>query len=288
MRSRVKLRCDALLTASGWMGMLLMLTFFFYDGPIRLPGLMPSALATVQPESETLEPDDASLPETEAPVFNLAHQPEWTTVSLDQASVRLRVLKTPLKLADTTRKSGSEAFAYASYLYEQMAKEVPHHELAVALKKLSMEAQAMGQALRQASEIRFDGPPAEDMSHLQAHSAIFRHLRMLNNGALITARYNQQGDLLEMERSEAAPGLALSAYMAQVERMLQHPAAAAYPETMRIVSQESELLKQIAGKLTLRWESTLYCPGDCEGVATFMRIYARQTLPEQTLVSAHI
>lgn len=288
MRSRVKLRCDALLTASGLMGMLLMLTFFFYDGPIKAPGLMPSAMATAQPESETIEPENTTQPNTVAPVFNLAHQPEWTTVSLDQASVNLRVLKTPLKLADTTKKSGSEAFAYASYLYEQMAKEVTHHELAVALKKLSVEAQAMGQALRQASEIRFDGPPAEDMSHLQAHSAIFRNLSLLNSGALITASYNQQGKLLDVERSEAAPGLALSTYMRQVERMLQHPAAGAYPETMRIVSQESELLEQIAGKLTLRWESTLYCPGECEGVATFMRIYARQTLPEQTLVSAHI
>lgn len=286
-RSRAKLRFNALLTASGLSGLILVLTFFFYDGPIKAPAILPTAMATEDPIEVMLT---ASLPshDNRLPIFATHSQPEWAQVSLDQDMVKLKVLKTPLTLAQTTQKAGSEAFDYAAYLYSQMAQEIQNTELSSHLKRLSVEAQALGQSLRQASKIRFDGPPSNDMGHLQIRTAILNHLNVLNQGALITARYNQQGALLNEEQSIFSPGKGFTNYLTTLNQIKSHPAASQYPETLALISQESELLGQLSKNLTLRWESTMQCPNHCQDIATFMRIYLRQGLPEQTLVSARL
>lgn len=286
-RSRVKLRFNALLTASGLSGFILVLTFFFYDGPIKAPAIMPTAMAT-EDSIKTMLTAASSTPENRPPVFATHSQPEWAQISLDQDLVKLKVLKAPLTLAQTTQKAGSEAFDYAAYLYSQMAQEIQDTELSTHLKRLSIEAQALGQSLRQASQIRFDGPPSNDMGHLQIRTAILDHLNVLNQGALITARYNQQGTLLNEEQGSFSAGKGFTNYLATLNQIKTHPAAQQYPETLALITQESELLGQLSKNLTLRWESTMECPHHCQDIATFMRIYLRQGLPEQTLVSARL
>jgi hypothetical protein len=58
---------------------------------------------------------------------------------------------------------------------------------------------------------------------------------------------------------------------------------------MQLVRQESELLKAMASHLTLRWESTLYCQhSSCDALATYIRVYTQQTLPETTLAAVTV
>lgn len=288
MRARIKRHCHALLTSVEFVGMALVLTFFFYDGPLRPPELISSALATDNAVKVKVFQTETK-PSLEAPVFLSEGKPlGWRHRSLDNAVIKLNTLEKPLTLAQTTEKSGVEAFEYASYLYGQMAQEIKDGELATQFKTLKLKTEAMGQAVRQASALRFDGPPGEDMAHLQVRSALLSYLGRLNDGALITARYNQKGILLEENRAKSVPGQALTSYLNSVDQLLSHPAARQYPDTMRLVSQESELLAQLAQNMTLRWENTLYCPSRCEDVAILTRIYARQMLPDHTLISASL
>lgn len=291
-RARAKLHFKAFLSASGLALFLLVLTFFFYDGPLHPPAMIPSAMATDDPVSQALESLLASHPKQEAPispVAGLKPELEWSQIGLDQNLVKLKVLKTPATLAETTQKTGSEAFEYAAYLYSQMAQEIKDSELSAHLKRLSVEAQALGSALRQASQIRFDGPPSEDMNHLKARLAIINRLQPLSRSPLlITARYDQQGALLNEEQGHFMAGQGLTNYLNTVQQIQSLPAANQYPETLSLISMESELLSEIAQSITLRWESTMQCPSHCDDIATFMRIYLRQSLPEQTLITARI
>lgn len=286
-RSRVKLHYNALLTASGLAGFLMVLTFFFYDGPLRPPVLMSTAMATEDPFEESFFPS-ATDENAHLSFAGLNGQAEWVQVGLDRNRVRLNVLKAPLTLAQTAQKSGSEAFDYAAYLYSQMAQEIQDSELSARLNRLSMEAQALGQSLRQASQIRFDGPPAEDMGHLQVRAAIISHLSVLNRDALLMARYNQQGVLLHQDQARFKAGEGLNHYLSTLKQIKSLPAVRQYPETLALITRESELLGQIAKNLTLRWESTMQCPSHCDDMATFMSIYLHQSLPDETLVSARI
>jgi hypothetical protein len=286
MGSRFKRHCQALLSATRFMGMILVLTFFFYDGPLRPPELISSALATdstPKPKANLL-----TLPPVETPIFLSEGEPlPWRQSLLDNA-IHLETLDKPLKLQQTTLASGAEAFEYAAYLYGQMAHEVKNGELAAHFKTLKSKAQALGNAIRQSSMLRFDGPPSEDMAHLQVRATLLSYLHSLNKGTQITARYNQHGDLVEELRTPPAPGQALSSYLSSLQQLLNHPAASQYPDTMRLVSQESVLLSQLSQNMTLHWESTLYCPQRCENKATLTRIYAQQALPGDTLISASL
>lgn len=287
MGSRFKRHYQALFRCAQFMGMLLVLTFFFYDGPLRPPELISSALATDKPPQPTT--NLLALPPVETPVFLSKGEPlPWRQSLLDNDSIHLETLDKPLTLQQTTMASGVEAFEYAAYLYGQMAHEVKNGELAAHFKTLKGKTQALGNAIRQTSMLRFDGPPSEDMAHLRVRETLLSYLHSLNNGALITARYNQQGGLLEEHRTLPSPGRALTSYLNSVQQLLKHPAASQYPDTMRLVSAESVLLSQLSQNMTLHWESTLYCPQRCENMATLTRVYAQQALPSDTLVSASL
>ncbi len=294
MRARNRLRLKALLAALGTSGMALVLTLLFYDGPMHVPQVLLSAEANNHP---TLQVGlAASIPVVaDTPPFSLptSSQPlAWQELSLDGDAIHLNVLQTPMQLAQTTQKSGSEAFDYAAYLFEQAAQGVKESQLAAQLSDLKLQAQLMGNALRQAGEMHYDGAPLEDMSHLRVRSAILTHLQTLNQGALVTAHYNQTGKLLTEEQGKPEAGQALQRFQTQLEQVLKDPSAQRYPQTMALLQKESNLMAQLAQNLRLRWETTQYCANQCRSsqtevpLVTHMRIYTQQTLPENTLVSA--
>ncbi|WP_373532634.1 hypothetical protein [Vampirovibrio sp.] len=290
MRSRFKRHVQALLTSAGFVGMALVLTFFFYDGPLHPPEVISSALATDNtPRMIKANPLAIIFAPAKPPVLLSGGEPLlWRQRLLDNASIHLETLDKPLTLQQTTLASGAEAFDYAAYLYGQLADEVKSSELTAQFKTLKDKTQALGNTIRQASALRFDGAPTEDMAHLRVRATLMSYLQNLNNGAFITARYNQQGGLLEENRTPASSGQALTSYLSSVQQLLNHPAASQYPDTMRLVRAETALLSQLSQNMTLHWESTLYCPNRCEDVATSTRIYAQQALPADTLVSARL
>jgi len=290
MRARIHFHAKALLFSLSAVSFTLVATFFFYDGPIRLPRME----ETVQAK-ELIKPDNepfttANAQRSASPLEGLLpdeFQHAWKPVSLDNNKIRLQMLTKPFLLSHTSHQTGSEAFEYASFLFEQMAKGIKNSDLSTKVATLSLQAQTLGNAVRQASEFRFDGPPSTDMEHLQVRSAILFHLKGLNPNALVSAQYNQHGRLM----TETMPGKAtqggddVKAFMNKVNAVLNHPEARHYPATMQLLRQESALLQNLASHLTLRWESTLYCQRSCDSIATYMRVYTRQTLPAKTLAA---
>lgn len=286
MRSRLKQHCKALFTAAGFSGMVLALTFFFYDGPLHPPELIATAQAT-QEKPAVLSPRTVADPgEATLHLEGLLKPAHWMNQALDDGAIRLRTIKTPLTLADTTQQSGLEAFEYAAALYGQMARQMPSQSVSAQLTALQLKAQAMAQAIRQAGDLRFAGPPTEDMAHLQVRTLLANHLAQIHAGSQVTARYNQHGQLLEEQQTAAKAGYALLSYQGSLQDLLRNPEAARYPETLRFIQQESAILAQLARHLTLRWDSVHYCPQECQPVSTEMRIYMQQTLPADTLASA--
>lgn len=295
MRSRKHLQAKALLFSLGSVGFALAATFFFYDGPINLPHIEASAQA-LEPtaDAETLT-DTQPQPAAVNPLTGLlpdGFKAQWTQANLDHGQIQLKMLAHPFSLSQTRHQTGSEAYQYASYLFDQMAKEMKNPELASRLQALSLQAQTMGNAVRQASDLQFSGPPTEDMTHLQVRSAILSHLSTLNPNALVTLRYNQDGKLLAEDKPKAGNmevGQDIQALLNKTKAVLNHPSAGQYPETMQLVRQESELLKSLANHLSLRWESTLYCQhSSCDAIATYIRVYTQQTLPETTLAAVTV
>jgi hypothetical protein len=290
MRSRLKLHCKALFTAAGFSGMVLALTFFFYDGPLHPPELIATAQATQQKSAILSQPK--SQPKTAGQQDANLHtegwleSAQWVNHALDGDAIRLRVLKSPLTLADTTHQSGLEAFEYAAALYGQMARQIPSQKLSAQLAALQLKAQAMAHAMRQAAALRFEGPPMEDMTHLQVHAVLANHLGQLHAGSQVTARYSHHGQLLEETKTAAQPGKAMLSYQDSLKAILQNPEASQFPQSMDLIRQESAILAQLASHLALRWDSVHYCPQECQPVSTDMRIYMQQTLPAQTLASA--
>jgi hypothetical protein len=297
MQSRIHLHAKALLFSSASVGFALIATFFFYDGPLQIPRFEASASAQAATDdwNETVEaiehgsPPNSKADQPLAGLLPSSFQSKWTTVTLDGGQMHLHMLSTPFRLSHTRNQAGSEAFDYASYLFEQMAKEMKSPELAARLQALSLQAQTLGHTVRSASSIQYSGPPGEDMTHLQVRSSILFHLNKLNPNALVNASYNQKGQLLEENvKQGTAIGEDLQALMEKATSVLQHPSAQRYSQTMQLVQQETELLKTLSSHLTLRWESTLYCGKTCNDVATYVRIYTRQTLPETTLAAVSI
>jgi hypothetical protein len=296
MRSRKHRRqAQALLFSLGSVGFALIATFFFYDGPITLPRMEASAQA-IEPtaDAETMSNLQSEKANT-TPLTGLlpdGFKAQWTQAKLDHGQVALKMLSHPFSLSQTWHQTGSEAYQYASYLFEQMAHNMKNPELAARLQALSLQAQTIGNAVHQASDLQYAGPPTEDMTHLQVRSAILSHLVTLNPNALITLRYNQNGKLLTADKpkdTNRGVGEDIQALMSKTQAVLNHPSAGQYPQTMQLVRQESELLKAMASHLTLRWESTLYCQhSSCDALATYIRVYTQQTLPETTLAAVTV
>ncbi len=266
--------------------MVLALTFFFYDGPLHPPEFIPSAQATDEKPLASEQSKQATSPTSESSLESLLKPTQWANQSLDGNTIRLRVLQSPLTLAETSQQSGLEAFEYAAALYGQMARQIPSQTLSDQLTALQLKAQAMAQSIRQAGTLRFEGRPTEDMAHLQVRALLANHLGQLHAGSQVTARYNQHGQLLEETKTSAQPGKALLSYEGSLRDLLRNPDAARYPETLRFIQQESAILAQLARHLTLRWDSVHYCPQECQPISTEMRIYMQQTLPADTLASA--
>lgn len=296
MRARIHFHAKALAFSLSAVSFTLITTFFFYDGPIRMPHMEATVQASEVANQEEIIPTNTLLaanPQKTAshkpPVMPLpaSLQNAWKPVALDNNQIRLQMLAKPFHLSETTHQVGSEAFDYASFLFDQIANGIRDAGLSAKLQTLSLRAQTMGNALRQASSVRFDGAPSEDMQHLQVRSTILFQLQGLNPNALITAQYNQHGKLLH--ESTPAKGIQsgeeLKAFLSQAQEVLNHPMAKQYPRTMELIRQESALLKEVANHVTLRWESTLYCQHSCDSIATYMRVYTRQTLPAQTLAA---
>lgn len=288
MRGRLQIHFKALTFSLSAAGLLLAATFFFYDGPLEFGGLEPSAQATEADSSAALVSGKPEAPVNAlAGILPAGFQAEWQQVSLDQNQVHLQILKSPFLLSQTHHRVGSEAFQYASYLFQQMAKGVDSREVANELQSLSLQAQTMGNAVSQADAFQFSGAPTSNMNHLQVRSSILYYLSGLNPSPLVNAQYNQHGQLLtqDLGQPSADGGATMKAFLNRVNAVLSHPDAKAYPQTMKLLKQESELLSNLANHLTLRWESTRDCQKDCGNVTTYLRVYAHQTLPEQTLAA---
>jgi hypothetical protein len=293
MRGRIQIHLKALAFSLSAVFGILFATFFFYDGPLEFPHIEPLAQATVNTLADAdTQPvaDDEPYSAVSNPLAGIlpsGFHAQWQQVSLDQNRIHLQLLKTPFMLSQTHHQSGSEAFQYASYLFDQMAKSVKSPQVAQELQSLSLQAQTMGNAISQADAFQFSGVPTTNMNHLQVRSSILYYLSGLNASPLVSARYNQHGKLLTqaLGSPNQSGGEILSSFMNQAEAVLSHPAAKAYPQTMQLVKQESELLKKLASHLTLRWETTLDCNQSCGNVAVYLRVYTHQTLPEQTLAA---
>ncbi len=296
MRGRIQVHLKALIFSLSALCGVLFATFFFYDGPLEMPRLgalaqasTPSAEAT-ELSDDTSDVEGAPVVEPSMGILPAGFSPRWQQVSLDHNQVNLQVLQNPFNLSQTRHQAGSESFQYASYLFDQMAKEMHNPALAQQLESLSLQAQSLGNSIHQADAFQFAGRPISNMNHLQVRSSILYYLSGLTRQPVVTARYNQRGQLMSEERGQPSSqvGQNLAAFMGQVDALSRDPEAQAYPQTLHLVKQESALLKNLANHLTLRWESTLDCQQTCGTVAVYLRVYTHQTLPASTLGVASI
>ena len=277
------------------------IAFFFYDGPLALPWQEVSAEAEVPTINVLLEesPSMASvgqplhqLAEPKSGVIPAGFQAEWRQVSLDNDQVRLQMLRKPFHLAQTSQQLGGESFEYASYVFEQMAQSIHNPKIANELQALSLQAQAMGNQISHASSFRFAGPPNVSMEHLQVRSSILYYLKPLNRNTLSQAPDSQFMDNLpskagtlktaELSSEDQRSGEMLQQFTSQVEHLLRQPDAQKYPQTLQLVSQESNLLKNVAEHLSLRWESTRHGQQANHNIAVYLKVYPVQSLPAQT------
>lgn len=290
MQGRFKLHMKALQFSATAAACGLLMAFFFFDGPVRAPRLLASAEATeteLIASSQTQNKVDSQNSNARNIALPHGFQPEWKHVRLD-GQLPMQTLARKFTLSQTEARAGSEYYDYAAYLFEQMADKIPEKELAGRLQTLSLQAQTLGNTLRQATSLQYDGPPLKDMSHLQVRSSILFYLNDLNPTALVTANYNQHGKLISQERPEKRQtGEALHDFLQNAQAVLSNPAAAKYPEAMHLVQQERDLLEKLSKHLTLRWESTQYCQKSCDGMATRIRVYVQQTLPDREILARH-
>lgn len=281
--------------------------FFFDDGHHnqlpKLPTLMESTALAQETEifsadSRQRFDDDLKMPSENQGAWRRSHfipsglKARWKTVTLDGSAMKLQVLDHPFSIASTHAQLGTEGFDYAADLFEQMAQAFQKKEASQALSSklqdLSLYAQTLGNSVRQASRYRYEGVPSEDMLHLEIRGNILFHLKQLNPNALVHVIYNQDGRLLRMNQSPQSAvasenGAEVNALLSQMKQVLNHASAARYPETMNLVRKEAQLLSKMATHLTLRWDSTQYCQQSCTGTGMYVRMYARQSLPLDTL-----
>lgn len=244
----------------------------------------PTAFAADSPHNM---PNPTQL-DTAAVWLPSGYQPQWKSRSLDSMSIQ--VLAQPFRLSETYNRVGSEYYTYTSFLLDQVASHLPEETLKTQLQNLSTQADSMGNKIRQASDLRYEGAPSGEMAHLQTRANIQFYLQGLNPHPLIQTAYNENGQKL----SEVGPapsdqaGETVSEFKKTLQAILQNPESKRYPQTMQFIQQHAEQLSQLASHMTLRWESRFYCgpqrQADCgHGVATAIRIYTEQTLPESKL-----
>ena len=216
---------------------------------------------------------------------------EWSTVSLDGGKIKLQVLKKAYTLSQTRNKAGAEYFDYAAYLFGQMRQQMNDPELEAQFARLSSEADAMAHHVREASALRFDGTPDESMMHMEVRSGILYHLSDLNPDAMRVIDVDEHGRNITPTGSKIiAPaqkqGRTLARFAQTMRVIAKNPAVQQnYPQTLRVIQEQADMLEALAMNLELRWESVF----DCEGiaadtcahgqVASRMRVYAAQNAP---------
>jgi hypothetical protein len=223
-----------------------------------------------------------ALPQEAEAAMPQGFQPDWESLSLDQGRVRLKMLKYPYSIGQTEHGLGWEYFSYAANLFRQMAKEVHAPDLAEQLRTLSAQAEGLGYTLQEAGKLRYDGPPTPGMTHLKVREHLLSLVQNLNPGNTLTVDYNDKGRLLAQEQS-SLPATAedgLSAFLENSRGISRSPNARHYPQTLQLIHMQSRWLEQVAKNVTLRWDSTRYCPNQCTGLAMHVRVYVQQRLPQ--------
>lgn len=278
-RQRVRIFFASLVAASG-------LVFLFHDGnqPSGNPiGLEP--LAQARETVASLWNESAQVmhpPALDELVLPQGFHAQWTQANLDKGQISLKSLKQPYSIGQTTNGLGSEYFPYAAFLFEQLAIQVESPQLSDKLHRLSAQAQALGNTLREAGTLRYDGKPSKGMVHLQVRENLLAMLSELNRSGMIQVQYNDKGQLVSQKRltGQDTAGDSLSSFLSTLQAVLNDPAAKKYPQALQIVRFQSDWLAQVAQHVALRWESTQYCHKQCTQV-TYVRVYAQQTLPTQ-------
>ncbi len=292
LRGRFLLHRKTLATSLGLLGVGLLGTFIFYDGPFpTLPSFEASAQATETtetpislPQAYQFNPSALSLPS--------GFTAQWKKISLDRGQMALNILDKPFQLKQTHNGLGSEYYDYAALLFEQMGAGIQDPQLAQRFQELSLQAQTLGNSLRQAGDLAYDSPDTHGMKHLQVRANIQFHLSGIKPNAMRSLQYDQNGRLLKEEAStNQQTGENLTAFLATAQSILEDPAAKQYPETLQVLKKQRDLLENLSEHISLRWESTLYCRDACgngdnnNAVTTRTRIYIRQTLPEQMITA---
>jgi hypothetical protein len=261
----------------------LILVLFFYDGPVHIPHLEATAQATEEAENLTTHPTPSP-----AVTLNLpsGYRPSWRFAQFDGLNP-IRILQHPFSLNQSYHRLGSEYYDYAAFLFEQLAGTVPEKELASYLEDLSVRAQTLGQAVRQAGAYRYAGPPTEDMQHLKVRQEMSAALSLLITDPVVDTRYDQRGKLLGLpQKAGVMPGAGLNSFLKAQETFLQRPTLKKYPAVAALVRQQCDLLRELSMHLALRWDGTYYGGSSQVKTLAYIRVYALQTMPD-TMVTAH-
>jgi hypothetical protein len=209
-------------------------------------------------------------------------QAVWREQSLDQGKIHLKVLKHPYAIGQTEGGLGREYFGYAALTFNQIADQVTSPALADKLRTLSTQASGLGNALKEASLLGYDGPPTVGIDHLQARENLLALVKSFGAGNTLTVAYNEKGQVLERKQASTnVSGESLKAFLDNSRDILTGPGANQYPETLQLVRLQSQWLEKVATNVTLRWDSIRYCPDACTGLATHVRVYAQQRLPQE-------
>jgi hypothetical protein len=217
-------------------------------------------------------------------VLPAGFHPVWLEQSLDQGKIHLKVLKQPYAIGQTEGGLGREYFSYAALTFNQIADQVKSPVLADRLRILSTQASGIGNALREASLLGYNGPPTSGMDHLRARENLLALVKSFGGGNTLTVAYNEKGQVLERKQaSMAASGESLKAFLDNSRDILTSPDANQYPETLQVVRLQSQWLEKVATNVTLRWDSIRYCPDSCTGLATHVRVYAQQRLSQEEM-----
>lgn len=210
----------------------------------------------------------------------------WSVVSLDGGQVNLQVLKQAYTLRQTQNRAGAEYFDYAAYLFSQVGKQVSNPALARQFTRLSADADAMAYHIRQASALRFDGRPTDNLAHMKIRSDMLSHINELNSAGVQVIDLDQAGQVITQGKPAAnvAQGQALARFHQTLDRITGNPAfRKQYPQTYRVVQAQAAVLESLAMNVELRWESVFDCTRTTNEacarnqVADKMHIYAAQT-----------
>jgi hypothetical protein len=259
--------------------------FVFDDGPLPNKPFVPlmQANGTMkdlwQQTSQAIQP----IADVANPALPTGFRPTWEKRLLDHGRIHLTLLKQPYAIGQTEHGLGREYFAYAASLFNQMAGQVHSPALAEQLKILSAQAAGIGNTMREAGQLSYDGPPTPSMAHLKTRENLLTLVQSFSPGNMITVAYNGKGQKLGQAQSSTGrqAGESLKSFLENSRAILVNPGARQYPETLQLVQYQSQWLERVATNVTLRWDSTRYCSEHCTGFATRVRVYAQQQLPQQ-------